>query len=215
MTHYSTSSRSGAAAFLRAGNAAQAWQPDGVTGSRTICKTGKPPATSLRSKVLALGRHLRPATAVASVLLATILCAQVAWTPLGPYETNWPSASGAAYTCLALDASGHPFVAYADAAQNSRATVERWDGSSWQVVGAPGFTGDYATDLSLKIDASGHPVLAYHDEHNGIVQRWNGSSWQLDGGVAFAGWQSLYNSLALSSPSTNKTKVRQESISVA
>ncbi|MBK9760558.1 MAG: hypothetical protein IPO90_11450 [Flavobacteriales bacterium] len=58
-------------------------------------------------------------TLCATVLLlcaGPLLHAQVDWTPLGPDDSNWPSAGSASYQSLALDGSGNPVVAAASTA---------------------------------------------------------------------------------------------------
>jgi len=73
------------------------------------------------------------------------------------------SSGSADWTCLAMDGSGKPWVAFSDGTSAGKATVMRFDGSAWVVVGNAGFTSGSATFLSFAIDGNGIPYLAYQD----------------------------------------------------
>ena len=122
------------------------------------------------------------------------------WVPLGPDDGNWPSQGGTSYSSLKLDGTDNPVVAYQDDATGGKATVMRWNGSSWNAVGNPGFSAGVANFLSLALDASGNPVVAYSDNANldrTTVMRWNGSSWSVVGGYGISAGPAVYQSLVL------------------
>ncbi len=101
------------------------------------------------------------------------------WVNVG--STNF-SLAGATLVSLAIDPSGTPYVAYKDAyySYRNKATVMKYNGSSWVVVGTPGITPGAVNSLSLAIDGSGTPYLAYSDGTNSnklTVVKYNGSSW--------------------------------------
>jgi hypothetical protein len=90
----------------------------------------------------------------------------------------WQAVGGArftagptSYTSLALAADGTPYLAYVatvyDVAQNTqyKATVVRFDGTSWQPVGPAGFSGSSADDdgTALALDAHGRLYVAFRD----------------------------------------------------
>jgi len=101
---------------------------------------------------------------VVPLLFALMLVAGPAhadyWEPVG---TPGFSDSYAWYTSLALDSSDMPYVAYADWANDGRATVMRFTGAGatgWEPVGTPGFSADRAEYISLALDSNGTPSVA-------------------------------------------------------
>ncbi len=85
-----------------------------------------------------------------------------AWVPVGAVGLS----AGVAYLsskCLAIDASGTLYVVYGDASNGSKATVKKFDGSSWTTVGLAGFSSGIAGNPTLAIDASGTPFVAFSD----------------------------------------------------
>ncbi|MCI5190829.1 MAG: hypothetical protein D3905_13785, partial [Candidatus Electrothrix sp. AS4_5] len=67
---------------------------------------------------------------------------------------------------LALDSSGRPYVAfnYWDSTNNSyKVGVMRFNGTSWEQVGAAGFSSDsvYYDSIQLALDSRGTPYVAF------------------------------------------------------
>jgi hypothetical protein len=99
-----------------------------------------------------------------------------------PLQTNGFSASSAIDTSLDLDGSNTPYVAYRDNGNGGRASVMRYNGSSWEYVGTAGFSPGRVYSTSLKLDSSNMPYVAfkdYADDINGIkvtVMKYNGAS---------------------------------------
>ena len=60
---------------------------------------------------------------------------------------------------IAIDGSGTPYIAYMDAISYT-ATVMRYNGSSWALLGT-GFTATIANTLSFTVSSSGIPYIAY------------------------------------------------------
>lgn len=114
---------------------------------------------------------------------------------------------GAQFTSLAFDASYTPYVAYRDEfwMYSNKATVQRWDGSSWVTVGTMGFTSGTVEYTSLAIDGSGTPYIAFSDGANSsraTVMRFNGTSWVLVGAAGFSAGTASYVSLAIDKSGT-------------
>ena len=62
---------------------------------------------------------------------------------------------------LALDASGHPHIAYGE----NHLFYARYDGSAWQIETVDS-VGDVGAYTSLARDADGRPRISYHDNTN-------------------------------------------------
>lgn len=100
-------------------------------------------------------------------------------------------------TCLRLDGSGYPHIAYQHTHNGLRYAA--WDGSSWdiQTVGSARAAGD----VSLALDSSNYAHISYCDypDHNLKYAVWNGSSWDIETVDNGRGIVSAQNSLALDS----------------
>ena len=79
------------------------------------------------------------------------------------------SAGLAYYISLAFSPSGEPYVAYNDEQfyPNGKATVMKFNGSSWVNVGAAGFSAGVSDFESLAFSPSGEPYVAFEDCGNG------------------------------------------------
>lgn len=76
------------------------------------------------------------------------------------------SAGVASYTSLAFNSSNEPYVAFREFVSGNiqnQATVMKFDGTNWVVVGTPGFSAGYADQTNLAINSNGEPYVAYVD----------------------------------------------------
>lgn len=110
------------------------------------------------------------------------LPAQV-WQALGPDGTNNPSLDFGERIAFAVASNGDLYVAFADGSVNYKATVRKFDGSTWTTVGSPGFTpGSMSSSFSspsLAVDGV-TPYFAYRDATNGgraAVKKFDGVTW--------------------------------------
>ncbi|MBM4084116.1 MAG: hypothetical protein FJ272_04945, partial [Planctomycetes bacterium] len=100
--------------------------------------------------------------------------------------------SGDSYAPAAvLGQDGNPIVAWADATSygyDSEIYVKRWDGDSWEEMGAGSASGGGISNTfadsgwpSIILGSDGHPIVAWFDfasgDHEIYVRRWNGASW--------------------------------------
>lgn len=74
------------------------------------------------------------------------------------------------YTSLKIDNNGVLYLAYQDQAEDNKATVIKWSGTTWELVGVRGFSAGSASFTSLALDGSGNPVVAYRDAPFGIFK---------------------------------------------
>jgi hypothetical protein len=119
--------------------------------------------------------------------------------------TNWVnvgnagfSGGWAAYTSLAFSPSGEPYVAFQDGQFNPyvRATVMKFDGSSWVNVGISCFSADGIQFTSLAFSPSGQPYVAFAP--GPTVMKFDGTNWGNVGNPNFSGDYTYFTSLAFS-----------------
>ena len=118
------------------------------------------------------------------------------------------SASVAESESLAIDRSGTPYVAYMDfstGVAGGQATVMKYNGSSWENVGSPGFSDSAVQTPGIAIDNSGTPYVVYQDERNGYkatVKKFDGSSWVTVGTEGFSAALAQYTCIAVDTGGT-------------
>ena len=120
------------------------------------------------------------------------------FTSLHTYAQIWQnvgssgfSSSQVDYTNIAIDRNNIPYVVYKDFANNEKATVMTYNGSSWVPLGIPGFSIGIIDWPSIAIDPSGTPYVVYQDHWctNGFgatVMKYNGSAWVNVGSPGFS-----------------------------
>ncbi|WP_028601705.1 IPTL-CTERM sorting domain-containing protein [Ottowia thiooxydans] len=109
------------------------------------------------------------------------------------------------FPSLAFGPDGKPYVAYRDIVNGDKASVMRLNsaGSAWEVVGAVGFSADWAQYISLAFGPGpdGKPYVAYQEPNNSYkasVMRLNslGTAWEAVGAAGFSAGAASFISLA-------------------
>ena len=93
-----------------------------------------------------------------------------------------------------------PYLVFRDAANGDKATVMRFNGTSWEILGNAGFTSGRAYTPALAISNSGIPYVAYVDIDNGekiSVMSFNGVNWEVVGTSGISLGRSYAPALAL------------------
>lgn len=98
--------------------------------------------------------------------------AQCTFQSLGPDDAGPVSFARDDYPSLAIDATGLLYVAYADADNQFKVKVRKYDGSNWinlglpNFSGYPGFSAGKAEYINLVIDENNVPYVTYKDAGN-------------------------------------------------
>ncbi|HNV97298.1 MAG TPA: hypothetical protein PKL13_03190, partial [bacterium] len=122
------------------------------------------------------------------------------WQTVGTEVTS--NTATYSYVSLVVDSLGVPHIAFYDGYNSKKATVMKYNGSSWVNVGSAGFSSGQADYVSLAIDSNNIPYVAFKDAGNSskaTVMKYNGSSWVNVGSAGFSSGQADYVSLAIDS----------------
>jgi hypothetical protein len=113
------------------------------------------------------------------------------------------------YPSLALDGTGHPWIAW-EGLENSVKSIQlrRWDGAVWVGVGGSdslyGLSEGAGNEQpSLVLDSSGRPVVSWTHLQGLYVRHWDGSAW--------VGYGNSDNNTGISGVSAFLSKVRLDS----
>ncbi|MCX6284544.1 MAG: T9SS type A sorting domain-containing protein [Bacteroidetes bacterium] len=122
------------------------------------------------------------------------------WVPVG---SPGFSPGIANYTCIALPPAepSHPCLAFTDGSHSNKASVMKFNGTSWVYLGNPGFSAGEADFISFAFSPTGDPYIAYQDHGNSqkaTVRKFNGTSWQDVGEEGFSEGPANYIDLKFS-----------------
>ena len=136
-----------------------------------------------------------------------LLFAIISWTSINAQWTNVGSANFtgkyAGSTSVAFDASGTPFVAFGDGNFAGKATVMKYSGGGWVLVGNAGFSAGSATGLTLAFSHN-VPLVAFSDASNGskatvMKLNSNNNTWASLGTAGFSAGAAYNCTLAIDS----------------
>ncbi len=126
------------------------------------------------------------------------------WSTLGGSN---PTSDGSAFNSLAIDGSNNVYYAYKElySTHANKATVMKYNGSSWAAVGSRGFSSGSVNFTSLALTSSGTPYLAFQDgnsSNKATVMMFNGSSWVNVGSTGISNGTASYISLTIDKSGT-------------
>jgi hypothetical protein len=131
------------------------------------------------------------------------------WDKSGTLSGTWTyvgvrnlSASSSSWPVIAFSASGTAYVACRDWAQGGDLTVHRFDGTSWQTVGAPSNIAVSGLGIGdppqIVVGPDGNPIVAYENSVNQAeVKRFDGTQWVPTGAGAAIVSAGTVNSVSL------------------
>ena len=91
---------------------------------------------------------------------------------------------------------GNVYVVYRDHSFDLKATVMKFDGEAWSVVGNPGFSGGTYDSYNGITVIDGQPyVIAWNSNAQATVYTFAGTSWETVGGEAVSSGQGIYSSI--------------------
>jgi len=101
---------------------------------------------------------------------------------------------------IAIDNKGTPYIAVSDYANSEKASVMKYNGTTWIFVGGQeAFSAETGLgNVSLALDGSGNPYIAYDSgPHGTTVQEFNGKSWIYLGASFFNGGDANFSTIAI------------------
>lgn len=117
-------------------------------------------------------------------------------------ESSWSSVGGVFtdstdYTSLAMHGST-PYVTYMDMSASKKATVKKFDGTSWVTVGSAGFSPGVSMWNDIAISPSGQPVVTFRSDTvtaKAQAMVFDGTSWTYVGNSFFSGSGTDFNQI--------------------
>ena len=107
------------------------------------------------------------------------------------------------FPTMAIDRRGTPYVVYTklvNGFQHGPATVMKFDGSNWVILGGAPASPGVASYPTIAIDSGGTPYVAFGDSLNGYkatVVRFDGNNWVNVGNPNFSAGKAFYTCIAL------------------
>ena len=106
---------------------------------------------------------------------------------------------------LAISRTNIPYVAFSQLLSSNKATVERFDGTSWVPVGGGTISAGPAFPPQIAIDTSGIIHVVYADTVSGsrlMAQKYEGGAWETEGNPLFSETMAKNPSVALDGTGT-------------
>jgi uncharacterized protein YjdB len=113
------------------------------------------------------------------------------WEELGSAGISDGSVNYANFS-IAISEDNIPYLAYRDDANDSKVTVKKFDGATWETVGSSGFSATWVGQTTIAFDGNTPYVLFQTSTEGGgylaNVMKYDGSSWIELGGGSISTW---------------------------
>src|SRR5690606_30397682 len=103
---------------------------------------------------------------------------------------------------IAIDNNNVPYVVYSDGANAGKATVQKFNGTAWELVGTAIFSYGRTVYLNISIATDNVPYVAYSDigiNSTPMAWRFNGTIWEYMGTTDLIGDRADWTAMALDS----------------
>lgn len=100
------------------------------------------------------------------------------WVTVG--NTDFGGPAQVDFLNVNFDDTGAVYVAYKDWQNGRKATVRKLNGTTWDLVGAVGFSAGIVDHVNLAFNSANEPYVVYRDGANGnkaTVMKFNGTAW--------------------------------------
>jgi hypothetical protein len=115
------------------------------------------------------------------------------WVSVGSEFFSGDGTNNKIFPTLVFDSNDVPYVAFSDGDYGEKATLMKYNGSSWVNVGSPGFSAGAVANynnLGLAFDSNDNLYLAFIDYANSqkaTVMKYDGASWTISGTAGISG----------------------------
>lgn len=127
-----------------------------------------------------------------------LLCSFIS---LNLFSQQWTAVGSAGFTAGTAEYASIetynnvPYIAFRDQSNGAKASVMKFNGTTWEYVGTPGFSSGVAGDTKIQFDNNGVLHVAFSDATNAgkaTVMKFNGTAWEFVGTAGFTAGNSFW-----------------------
>lgn len=123
------------------------------------------------------------------------------WVNVGTAGFSMEGFSGTEHHQLIFDSNDTPYLIFRDLNDDSKPSVMKYNGSTWEYVGSPSFTASSVSNTCLAMDSQGTLYAGFREAglaDKCSVMKFDGGDWEYVGEPGFSTWdsQTAYISIA-------------------